>query len=355
MKKFRYFSFFVFFVLIIFLAFNFIIWKFYVSKVNGNVGDLARMSYYLDITFPRNQNVYLEKRHIKFSEYNNTKIDILVIGDSFSNGGGSGKNNYYQDYIATNNNKNVLNILQLKNTKNYIETITLLLNSGYLEEIGVKEVLIESVQRESLERFATEIDFNIKNDKDMYTLIKSTSDSYNVNDDDIGEISIINNLNFNAAKFNILFNINGYGKFEKYYIEKLDKDFFTSRVKDEIIFFKDDIAKLNNENEENIITMNNNFNILASKLKEKGIKLSVMLCVDKYNLYSDYIVSNTYKKSMLFETLDSLEKEYRFINTKKLLQVELKNGIKDIYYPDDTHWSYKASEIIFKRIDFDKK
>jgi len=354
MKKFRYFSFFVFFVLIIFLIFNFVIWKFYVSKVNGNVGDLARMSYYLELILPRNKNVDLEKKHISFTQYKNEKIDILVIGDSFSNGGGSGKNNYYQDYIATLNNKKVLNILQVQNTNNYIESIALLLNSGYLEEIGVKEVLIESVQRESLERFATKIDFNINNNKDMYSLITSTNDLYNVNDEDIEEISIVNNLNFNAAKFNMLFKVKGYGKFKKYYIEKLDRELFTSQVKDEIIFFKDDIAKLNNENKKNIITMNNNFNILALKLKQKGIKLSVMLCVDKYNLYSDYIVSNKYKKSMLFETLDSLEKDYRFINTKKLLQVELKNGLKDIYYPDDTHWSYKASESIFKRINFDK-
>jgi len=353
MKKFKSFTFITFSCLILFVVFNLVIWKVYVSKVNGNVGDLARMSYYLNIIFPRDKSKDLKKEHINFTEYNNTKIDILVIGDSFSNGGGSGKNSYYQDYIATYNDKRVLNILQLPNTQNYIESIVLLLNSGYLEEIGVKEVLIESVQREALERFAIDINFDLNNTKNMYDLISSTKDIYNIQDSDIEEIDIINNLNFNAAKFNLKFMIKGYGKFKQYYIEKLDRELFSSKIKDEIIFYKDDIVKLNNENMKNIISVNKNFNYLAEKLIKKGIKLSVMLCVDKYNLYSDYIVSNSYKKSVLFEELEGLDKNYRFINTKKILKNELENGVNDLYYSDDTHWSYKASEAIFNKVKFE--
>jgi len=353
MKRFKLFSLATFFILILFIVLNIAIWKIYVSKVNGNVGDLARMSYYLDIAFPRNQSIELAKKHIPFSKYDNTKIDILVIGDSFSNGGGSGKNNYYQDYIATYNDKKILNILQLPGSKNYIETIVLLLNSGYLEEIGVKEIVIESVQREALQRFATNINFNLSSDDNIYKMISSTKDIYNAQEGDIEEIDMINNLNFNAAKFNFQFLLKGYGKFKHYYIEKLDRDFFTSNVRDEIIFFKDDIAKMNNENIQNIVLMNDNFNKLEKKLKEKNIKLSVMLCVDKYNLYSDYIVSNSYKKSILFDKLEGLDKNYRFINTKNILKAELENGVKNLYYPDDTHWSYKASDAIFKKVRFE--
>ena len=36
----------------------------------------------------------------------------------------------------------------------------------------------------------------------------------------------------------------------------------------------------------------------------------------------------------------------------KYLDVEVKNGVKDIFYSDDTHWSHKASEAIFKNIRF---
>ncbi|MEZ4693104.1 MAG: hypothetical protein R2837_03690 [Aliarcobacter sp.] len=46
---------------------------------------------------------------------------------------------YYQDYIATLYNKNVLNIEAFKESKNYIETIYSLLNSG---ELGKKSCKI---------------------------------------------------------------------------------------------------------------------------------------------------------------------------------------------------------------------
>ena len=35
-----------------------------------------------------------------------------------------------------------------------------------------------------------------------------------------------------------------------------------------------------------------------------------MPAVDKYNLYSPYIISNSYAKSMFFEYLDTLQKDY---------------------------------------------
>ena len=77
-----------------------------------------------------------------------------------------------------------------------------------------------------------------------------------------------------------------------------------------------------------------------------------MPAVDKYNLYSPYIISNSYPKSILFEYLDTLPKDYIFINTKKILSEQLEKGEKDIFYADDTHWSHKASEVIIKDESF---
>jgi hypothetical protein len=71
-----------------------------------------------------------------------------------------------------------------------------------------------------------------------------------------------------------------------------------------------------------------------------------MPAVDKYNLYRPYITSNKYKESIFFEELSMLDKKYTFINTKEILSDLLGKGIKDIFYADDTHWSYKASEAI---------
>ena len=77
-----------------------------------------------------------------------------------------------------------------------------------------------------------------------------------------------------------------------------------------------------------------------------------MPAVDKYNLYSPYITSNNYAKSMFFEYLDTLPKDYIFINSKKILSEQLEKGEKDIFYVDDTHWSYKASNILINHESF---
>jgi hypothetical protein len=52
--------------------------------------------------------------------------------------------------------------------------------------------------------------------------------------------------------------------------------------------------------------------------------------------------------------LRPLKKEYIFIDTKKILSPLLKQGVKDLYYSDDTHWSYKASEAIAKDKTFQR-
>jgi hypothetical protein len=108
------------------------------------------------------------------------------------------------------------------------------------------------------------------------------------------------------------------------------------------------------ETKDNIELLNENFNVLARDLSQKGIKLIFMPAVDKYNLYRPYIVSNIYKESIFFEYLETLPKEYIFINTKKILSKELENGEKDIFFADDTHWSYKASEKIVSDKEFKK-
>ncbi len=77
-----------------------------------------------------------------------------------------------------------------------------------------------------------------------------------------------------------------------------------------------------------------------------------MPAVDKYNLYGEYIISNKYKKSIFFEELEKLSKEYYFINTKEILLDELEKGVKDLYFSDDTHWNYKSSAVIFKNLIF---
>ena len=55
---------------------------------------------------------------------------------------------------------------------------------------------------------------------------------------------------------------------------------------------------------------------------------------------------------MFFELLREQPKEYVFVDTKKLLTEEVNKGEKDVYYADDTHWSWKASKKIAESMKF---
>jgi len=359
MNRYRKFSFIILAVLVIFLLFHFTLWSIFTNKVNTtnyHVGDLSRMSYHLGTITKRSMQCNLKKQHINFDKYKGQQIDMLTIGDSYSNGGGCGLNSYYQDYIATDYNLKVLNILNLKGSKNYIESVIVLANNGWLEAKGVKYVIIESIQRACTVRFSQKnIDLNKTTTRDIDRLISNQYDVFHPKQKDKQKIKLINTLNINALKYNLEYFINGYGKGKEYYIEKLDRDFFTSQEKSTLIFYKDDIGSLKNETVNRITQMNTNLNKLATILKEKGIKLYFMPAVDKYNLYRPYIISNSYPKSNFFKVLRKLHKKYQFIDTKEILRKELNKGVQDLYFSDDTHWNYKAIEAVLKNVKFEKK
>ena len=65
--------------------------------------------------------------------------------------------------------------------------------------------------------------------------------------------------------------------------------------------------------------MNNELNTLAKRLKERGIKLIVLPCPDKLDYYYDDI-ANKYTKPLFFETMRSLDKDYIYIDSKKILK-----------------------------------
>ena len=350
MKKYKKYSLWFIGLVGIVVLFHLIIWNTITKHIfpkDHDIGDLGRMSYKLDSLLPRKNINTLNKKHFNFDEWDGKSVDILTIGDSFSNGSGGGKNTYYQDYLSSNYSLNILNIQNIKPANNYLETIYMLNNSHLLDKIKPKIIIVESTESEVLNRFSIDIiNKNINmNQKDLINLLKRNKyKTKKVN------IDIINNLNFNALKYTLLFNYddNAYGS--NCYISKLNKNLFSSKDSKSLLFYKQTIPYNKSITKESINKLNENLNDLATMLKDKGIKLYFMPAVDKFNLYSKYIVNNVYPKNTFFEHIRYMKKEYKFIDTKSILEREIDKGVKDIFYPDDTHWSYKASEAISKSL-----
>jgi hypothetical protein len=344
--------------LTLFVLGNLLIWKCRTEKLLTNRytgGDLARTGYVLDSKELRKTSFDLPRRHLEMHEYRGQKIDVLTIGDSFSFGGGEGRNNYYQDYIASIQNLAVLNVAPYPTDDLFvgfspISTLAILCNSGYLDRIKPRFVLIQSVERYCLVRFAKTLDLrrsdSLTNVAAFYAKEDYASGLYR-----LPEVGFLNqgNLRYVYASWVYRFTDN-LGK--RVYLRNLDRPFFTVVNDRKLLFLGEDIRNTAFANRHTVSTLNDTFNRVADMLAKKGIKLYFMPVVDKYNLYSEHIVDNPYPKSTFFEELRKLPKRYTLIDTKEILLGEVRRGEKDVFYADDTHWSFKASRKVFETVRF---
>lgn len=337
--------------LALFLIVNFVIWHFnnkeLISPPKGySVGELSRLSYRKDFNMLRKRSVNLPKQHIEFSKYNNEKIDIITIGDSFSNGASGSLNPYYQDYIETNCNLKTLNIplLFLKENESVIDVLIPLLNNGFIDKVKPKYVILQTVERSIGTYLGVDYDFK------YYRSQEDFKKPYLENSSQVENKSLFNFIS--EANFKYLLYRFGYFFSEKpfnssVYIKKLSRNLFSGKQGNTILFYTHDVEYMKYNNDEfRLAKVNDNLNFVAKKLNEKGVKLIFIAVPDKYDLYYDYINKVKLPKPTFFDNFDKLPKNYIYVDAKKILSKPLKNDQKDLYFQDDTHWSGKAVKFV---------
>ena len=338
---------FLFILLIFFVSFHAVIWIGFTSKIFDRddglyIGDLGRISYQLDSLHPRKLEYTLKKRHLHRENWNFEQVDILTVGDSFSNADTGGLNPYYQDYLATFYDKKVLNLQRSSDKSNSMELLISLYNSGWLQRYKPKYIVLQSGGRYMLDTYAKPMDWNTtlhQNDNDILADFKTTNSH-------IPELSFINTANYRFLLYSLEYKFlkKGYKQIPKL---KLNQPFFSPKnYSSRLLVVDKDIKNHTNQDDKRVHLLNENLNRLSKLLKTLDIKLFFMATADKYDLYYDFIVDNPYPKNYLFDLLREAPKEYYFVDTKAILLEALKKGEQDIFYADDTHWSYKASEIV---------
>jgi hypothetical protein len=329
-------------IIIIFLSYHVVMWIFFTSKIFGlndqtSTGDLSRMSYQLDMIRPKKLEYTLKKSFIYDKTFHNQPIDMITVGDSFSHGVSGGLNPYYQDYLATIYDKNVLNVNPIKYDQ-FIETAIGLHNSGFLKEKKVKYVLIQSVERFSAIRFAKDINYTQFN-------LKTPEISNKIFSVQHQDISIINTANYKLPYYFIAYKFKENPKKDVHRL-KLTKEVFTGH--NEFLVFHDDIKNIPQFTPESVANINENFNKLARILKKDGIKLIFMPTTDKYDMYYSYIQNNHHPKNPFYQLIRPLHKEYIFVDVKAILKPLIDQGKKNIYFVDDTHWSSRGAEAVVR-------
>ena len=332
----------------IFVSYHLLMWVFFTSKIFGLddktvVGDLARMSYQVNMIQTKHLSYTLPKSFIYDKTYHNQAIDMITIGDSFSHGGGAAQNPYYQDFLATIYDKNILNINPIDYDK-YIETAVGLYNSGYLKKHKIKYVLLQSVERFCAIRFQKNVIYKDYSLGDP-TISKKVFSVYHQ------DIPIITTANYKIPYYSLAYLIKENAKKDIHKV-KLSKKLFSHS--EYMLYLHGDIQNIPQFTKKSVQEINNSINKLAKLLAKDNITLIFMPTSDKYDLYYDYLINNKHPKNPFFDLIRPLKKDYVFIDTKAILTPYLKKGVQDIYFQDDTHWSSKASKAVTENILFQK-
>ena len=329
-------------------------------------GDLIRVGYIIDnLKYRTIFKTELEQKMVftKITAINQNKpqkFKVLTIGDSFSEQFGFG----YKNYLVKNHSTSVLHLDKFLN-KNPITSAYGILNGNVLDKIKVDYIILQSVEREFVARSKTI-------NKDTIISFSSINQKFKEYNDNFKKSNIDKSTRFQKIKDYIKKNIFksensdvfSPSRAVKFPVQNLlylwednayDSDTYKVKTRtnlfsvasNDLLFLSSDLdgAKVNNDTKA-VIYLNELLNDLSQKCQQKGIRLIVLPSPDKFDFYYDDIIKNKrYPKPMFFDHLEPLSKSYLYLNSKKVLQRELKNK-KDIYFYDDTHWSPWASQVI---------
>lgn len=336
--------------LLVFVLVNWIIWKCWTEQLLSPRflgGDLTRLGYIAGIKKPRLNTVDLPAQHVEMKDFRGGRVDMVTVGDSFSIGGGDGRNRYYQDYIASINGMSVLNVPTYKFSSigaMPVSTLAVLYNSGFLDRVKPRYVLLQTVERYAVTRLVSQFGFD-------ETAPLAEIEQYYRKPPAAGAINqgltFINEGNFKVLYYRLMYNFSEHA-FRKLVIKtEMNKALFSGPRGATLLVHGDDVQQIPHVTVKNIRILNDNLNRIALLLREKGIELVFMPVVDKLNLYRPYLKKNNYPRSIFFEELRKLPHEYRLIDTKAILAAELAKGELDLFHQDDTHWTWKAAERVF--------
>jgi len=353
-------------VILVFLAVlvasNYLVWELHTKRFfdgydTAVMGDLARLGYMPEYAVSKQPSPGHHPGLIHYNDYRGQPIDMVTIGDSFSFGVGGGQHAFFQEHIIINSDKRdftVLNLITPKGPKP--EMIWPLLNSGLLEKIKPKYLLVESGERGCIENYGLRpadagLTDTIGNLDSILVKGGRLAESERKGIAAEGERSFFRFMTFANLKhplYKVLYRITDRPPGARVFKAALDRPFFSTEHPDTLLYLDADIEKMSLVSEGSVSMLNRNMNELSEALEKKGIKLIFMPIPDKYSLYAPYIQDNDLPQSRFFELLRMQDRKYVLIDTRAMLSKALEDGVMDLYHADDTHWSWKAPDRIFR-------
>lgn len=300
----------------------------------GDLGNLALITFWPEYGQKIEEHEMKDTLFVKVNhteDLRNIDVNVLTVGDSFSQQEHAG----YQNYMPGEG----LSVANCRRSlyDNPIQYAYNLMDWGMVDSTNVDVMVVEVGERD----FALRID-NFGVDK-----VEVPEPDDPVEDDN--EERNPNEWSLLRARDFVLYRFAGRSPV---YVVDLKQDFFDSPEPRKLYFYCADIINGMTIDETIRHKVKEVFDLLTCMAQKRGIKLIFMLPVDKYDLYQDYIVDNpyAYPKRINEDLREILGDIPEVLLSKYYLQPLIDKGEKDIFLFDNSHWSYKASEVVGKEL-----
>jgi hypothetical protein len=311
-------------------------------------GDLIRLGHIMDIDGGRYRGIFKEEyqRTLKFTKMSDLDFNtqstytVLTIGDSFS----EQENTGYQNYLAENNNVQVLHLDRYLHD-NPIETLYGLLNGDVLSRIKIEYIVIQSSERSFIDRALSFESNKIIRTDSFIKAIQHHKAKADISKEG-NNYPFFSSLILRFPLYRILYHLDDNAYLSPTYSVETTENLFSTSCSELLFYTQELVNTPQNNSEEAVMKLNAALNDLSKKFMDKGIKIIVLPSPDKFDIYYDYIVENEkYVRPLFFNHLQNMQKDYLYVNSKQILGQAIKTQ-KDIYYFDDTHWSPYAAKLI---------
>ncbi len=262
--------------------------------------------------------------------------DVVVIGDSFSHGGGVGKQGDFVNFLAHDSGRRVIVYTPAGDAQaSPMQVAYDALKLGAIDSSRVKNIVVQEVERYLVGRHAsfTTAHTSLPRPDERQEAAASSDKSK----EDASPL-----LRVKDYVFYRFFGAN------PIYQVQLSRPMFGGKQPDMLYFYNDDVKlglELTADQQKSIKYC---YGQLLDMARARGVNLVIVVACDKYDLYQDYIIDNPYPTKSLNEDIErwmAPELEH-FVITKRVLHPLVQQGVKDVYLFNDTHWSPSSSQLI---------
>lgn len=262
-------------------------------------------------------------------------IDVLVIGDSFSESNDQG----FQKYLFHEFGLHVATLDKFERSQNQMVRLNHLINSGFFSRNTVRYVLMESVERDILHTFQPDLIHAKSKILETKPGSGKPPSPYQLPQNS-SIYSIYNNLRFHFFSDTRHFN---------YTLRFQTNNPLFNYPRTNILILSDDLINTDRYAEKamGIVKV---LKAADSSLQRIGVKMILMPAPNKYTVYYPWIKANPNPEPQLLHDFPRLSSGLTLVNLLPVFREKIQEGVKDLYLFGDTHWGPRGHYEVAKEI-----